>query len=98
MLVFKRLVRWNGDSIQAERIQTQRNALTSPYLWMLSALASAPAVLFWKNQPALIGLTVLFGVLYVLLYWRVVRFKAPRWMVLKKHKYKDKYKASESAH
>ena len=33
--------------------------------------------------PFLVGI-VLFGVAYVALYWRIVRFRSPRWMVFRR--------------
>lgn len=82
MLVYKRLLRWTGSSL--ERRQTQRNSMTSPYLWFMCMLSVVPAVLFWKNTLVLAGFIVLFIVSYVLLYWSIVRFRAPRWLVLRK--------------
>jgi hypothetical protein len=41
-----------------------------------------PAVLFWSNSAVLAGFLALFGVSYVGLYWRIVRFKSPRWLRL----------------
>ena len=54
--------------------------MTSPYLWTLSMIAVVPAMLFWHSTAALAGFIVLFGVIYTGLYWRIVRFKSPRWM------------------
>ena len=39
-----------------------------------------PAVLFWDNTLVLELTLGLFGVSYVALYWRIVRFKSPRWL------------------
>jgi hypothetical protein len=47
-------------------------------------LSVVPAVLFWDNTAVLTAFLVLFAVSYVLLYWRIVRFKAPRWMVFRR--------------
>jgi len=59
---------------------TRRNSMTSPYLWLLCMLSVVPAVLFW-NSTLLLSLSLaLFGVSYVALYWRIVRFKSPRWL------------------
>jgi UDP-N-acetylmuramyl pentapeptide phosphotransferase/UDP-N-acetylglucosamine-1-phosphate transferase len=80
MLVFKRLMRWAVGNRNARDL-TRRNSMTSPYLWILCSLSVVPAVLFYESTPVLMGLIVLFGLAYVLLYWRIVRFKAPRWMV-----------------
>jgi O-antigen/teichoic acid export membrane protein len=39
-----------------------------------------PALLFWNNSTVLALFLVLFGLSYVVLYWRIVRFKSPRWL------------------
>lgn len=87
MLVYKRLVRW-GIGSSEPRHQVQRNALTSPYLWILSSLAIMPAVLFWQYQSALIFFVFLFSVTYVFLYRALVSFGSPKWLVLRKRKHK----------
>ncbi|MDR2240979.1 MAG: glycosyltransferase [Zoogloeaceae bacterium] len=84
-LIYKRLVRWAVGSAEAN-VRTQRNALTAPYLWLLSSLAVFPAMLFWRSTPILIGFTLAFAVLYVWLYRRIVLFRAPRKLVLRKDK------------
>ncbi|WP_148717317.1 MraY family glycosyltransferase [Chitinolyticbacter meiyuanensis] len=83
MLVYKRLVRWAVGSQEA-RHKTTRNALTSPYLWLLCSTSVVPAVLFWKNPLALQIALAVFVVLYVLLYRQLVRFRSPNWLVLRK--------------
>lgn len=56
------------------------NAKTSPYLWMLTAMAIAPAVLWWNSSPILIGGAIVFTASYVWLYKKIVTFKTPSWM------------------
>ena len=85
MLVYKRLVRWAVGSSEAED-RNNRNALTSPYLWVLSSMAIFPAMLFWRSTPILFGFVLLFAVSYVCLYRRIVLFKVPRRLVLRKKK------------
>jgi UDP-N-acetylmuramyl pentapeptide phosphotransferase/UDP-N-acetylglucosamine-1-phosphate transferase len=82
-LVYRRLMRWAIGSKSAKAL-TRRNSMTSPYLWMLCMMAVVPSVLFWDNTAALAGFIVLFGVTYVALYWRIVRFKSPRWLVYRR--------------
>ena len=82
-LVYRRMMRWAVGNPSAYAM-TRRNSMTSPYLWMLCMLAAIPAVLFWDNTAVLAMLIVLFGVSYVVLYWRIVRFKAPRWLVFRR--------------
>lgn len=87
MLIYKRVVRWAEVGPGERRSKTQRNAMTSPFLWVFSSLASIPAVLFWKNEPVLIGFTALFVAAYLLLYRALVRFRVPKWMVVKKKRH-----------
>lgn len=82
MLVFRRLVRWAVGRRDAASL-TLRNSLTAPYLWLLTSVAAIPATLFWRQPPVLQGFVALFCVAYVWLYLRLVRFRSPRWMVLK---------------
>lgn len=82
MLVFRRLVRWAVGRRDAASL-TLRNSLTAPYLWLLSSLAALPATLLWRHPRALQLLVGLFCVMYVWLYLRLVRFRAPRWLVLR---------------
>jgi UDP-GlcNAc:undecaprenyl-phosphate/decaprenyl-phosphate GlcNAc-1-phosphate transferase len=56
------------------------NALTSPYLWMLSSLSVVPAVLWWQTTWILMLSASLFTLLYLWLYTAIVRFKTPKWL------------------
>lgn len=89
MLVYKRLVRWMVGSKEA-RHMTRRNSMTSPYLWALSSLSVAPAMLFWNNTPVLIGFVCVFVLTYLYLYQMIIRFRSPRWMVLYRPVARDK--------
>lgn len=82
MLVYKRLMRWTLGS--SSRQKTVRNSMTSPYLWLLCLMSVIPAVLYWNKTPWLITFSLLFVVSYVLLYWSIVRFRAPKWLVLRR--------------
>lgn len=87
-LIFRRVVLWAVGERDARSL-TRRNALTSPYLWLLSLMAVGPATLFWKHTWVLMVLCALFVFSYVWLYSRIVRFKAPRWMILERRRSKD---------
>lgn len=80
-LIYKRLVRWsiNSDSAYSK---AQRNALTSPYLWILCLLAVIPAVLFWRYHLVLKFFAVIFAISYVWFYWAIVRFKLPEYLII----------------
>ena len=82
MLVFRRLVRWAVGRRDAASL-TLRNSLTAPYLWALSSLAALPATLLWRHPTALKLAAATFALFYIWLYLRLVRFRAPRWMVLR---------------
>ena len=81
-LIYRRLMRWALGSKDAA-VLTRRNALTAPYLWVLCSLSVVPATIWWDDTVMLQVILGLFVVCYVLLYWRIVRFRTPRWMVLK---------------
>ncbi|MGU7783026.1 MraY family glycosyltransferase [Burkholderia sp. PU8-34] len=82
MLVYKRIMRWAVGSKSARRL-TQRNSMTSPYLWMLCLIAVAPATLFWRYTLHLFCFAMFFAVAYVWFYVSIVRFRVPRWMVVR---------------
>jgi len=82
-LIYRRVMRWAVGNRSAKAL-TRRNSMTSPYLWLLCMCAAIPSVLFWDNTAVLAALILLFGVSYVALYWRIVRFRAPRWMVFRR--------------
>lgn len=81
-LIYRRLMRWAIGG-QDARMLTRRNSMTAPYLWMLCTSSLIPALLFWDSTPAIAACMVLFGVVYVGLYWRIVRFRTPKWMVFR---------------
>jgi UDP-N-acetylmuramyl pentapeptide phosphotransferase/UDP-N-acetylglucosamine-1-phosphate transferase len=78
-LLYRRVMRWAVGS-QSAKALTRRNSMTSPYLWLLCMLSVVPAILFWDNTFLLTCALALFVVSYVVLYWRIVRFRAPRWL------------------
>jgi UDP-N-acetylmuramyl pentapeptide phosphotransferase/UDP-N-acetylglucosamine-1-phosphate transferase len=78
-LIYRRVMRWAvGD--KSAKAMTRRNSMTSPYLWALCMLSVVPAVLFWDNSGLMGVFLAVFAFTYVGLYWRIVRFKAPRLM------------------
>lgn len=85
MLIFKRLVRWTVRSRDARAV-TRRNAMTSPYLWLLSLMAVIPATLFWQSTVTLGLCCFVFVASYVWLYAQIVRFNVPAWLILQRRK------------
>jgi len=82
-LIYRRIMRWAVGK-QSKRSAARRNSMTSPYLWMLCMTAVVPAMLFWDSTALLGSFIVLFVLVYTALYWRIVRFNAPRWMITKR--------------
>ena len=82
-LIYRRFLRWAAGERTAREL-TRRNSMTSPYLWTLCMISAVPAVLWWNSTPVLAVFIFGFGFLYVRLYWRIVRFRAPRWLVFRR--------------
>jgi UDP-N-acetylmuramyl pentapeptide phosphotransferase/UDP-N-acetylglucosamine-1-phosphate transferase len=76
-LIYRRFLRWAAGDRTAREL-TRRNSMTSPVLWLLCMLSIVPAVLFWYSTAVMAWCIVAFGVAYVVLYWRIVRFRSPR--------------------
>lgn len=89
MMVYKRLVRWMVRDDNA-LVRTQRNSMTAPYLWGMSLLTVVPAVFFWSNTHALMLIALSFVTVYVWLYRRMVQFRSPRWLVLRKNSWRGR--------
>jgi UDP-N-acetylmuramyl pentapeptide phosphotransferase/UDP-N-acetylglucosamine-1-phosphate transferase len=82
-LIYRRFLRWAAGERTAREL-TRRNSMTSPYLWILCTLSAIPAVLWFNNSRVLQAFILIFAVTYLTLYWRIVRFRSPRWMLLKR--------------
>ncbi|MCX2865143.1 glycosyltransferase [Paucibacter sp. PLA-PC-4] len=82
-LIYRRLMRWAIGSRDA-RALTRRNSLTAPYLWVVCSLSTIPAVLWWNDSFALACALGVYAAGYVTMYWRIVRFRTPHWLVLKR--------------
>jgi UDP-N-acetylmuramyl pentapeptide phosphotransferase/UDP-N-acetylglucosamine-1-phosphate transferase len=82
-LIYRRFMRWAVGERDA-RAMTRRNSMTSPYLWILCSLSVLPAMLWYHSTAIQAGFIFLFALSYLLLYWRIVRFKAPRWLVFRR--------------
>ncbi len=82
-LVYRRLMRWAvGD--RTAKVLTRRNSMTAPYLWLLSMMSIAPAMVFWSNSAVLGALIILFAGTYVFLYASIVRFRSPGWLIVRR--------------
>lgn len=54
---------------------TAKNAIVSPFIWILAAICSLLGVIFYKNTTVLIMLFSLFFIGYVLVYTLIIRIK-----------------------
>lgn len=77
-LIYRRIMRWIQHDNQ--RHPYRNNAKTSPYLWILSSIGVAPAIVWWDATGALMLASILFVVVYVYVYFRIVTFKTPAMM------------------
>ena len=84
-LIYRRLVRW-AVGTQCNKDKTYRNALTSPYLWVMSSLAVVPATLFWKSTVWLEVFALVFIVFYVCIYIAIYRARFPKWLAIRRNK------------
>jgi UDP-N-acetylmuramyl pentapeptide phosphotransferase/UDP-N-acetylglucosamine-1-phosphate transferase len=82
-LIYRRLMRWAIGSRDA-RVLTRRNSLTAPYLWVVCSLSAFPAVIWWDDTYALAIWLGVYAAGYSSVYWRIVRFRTPRWLVFKR--------------
>jgi UDP-N-acetylmuramyl pentapeptide phosphotransferase/UDP-N-acetylglucosamine-1-phosphate transferase len=82
-LIYRRVI---NRAIDSGRVRTAagRNSMTSPYLWMLCLMTVIPSVLWWDNTPVLTFFLFLFMVSYVLLYWSILKFKTPKWLMMRR--------------
>lgn len=78
-LIYRRVVGPHSPSDLAN-IKVLRNSMTSPYLWVLSAVAVVPASIWWDQTGVLVWVCVVFCAVYVWIYRRIVRFRTPAWM------------------
>lgn len=81
-LIYKRVVRWAVVDKSIKK-KTQRNALTSPYLWVMSSFTVIPAVLFWRNTTALQLIAIVFAGFYILVYLAIYKSRFPKWLSIK---------------
>jgi len=80
-LIYRRLVRWRGGERSTSSLSA-RNALTAPYLWFFTLLTIVPAAFFWDRTLVLQAIVAMFALLYLWLYGRIVRFRAPRCLII----------------
>lgn len=81
-LVYRRIVRWKGFRARPAD-HAARNSLASLAMWPMPAAGLAAGLLLWDRSPALQAAAFGFAILYVFVYRSIVRFRVPRWMVIR---------------
>lgn len=75
-LIYRNVVSWAvGDD--CSRKITQRNAMTSPYLWGIASFVVMPAVLFWSNTAVLQMIALVFASFYIWIYRKIYHARFP---------------------
>ncbi len=80
-LIYRRVVRWGAGSNCPKR-KMQRNAMTSPYLWVMSSFTVIPAVLFWNHTAALQVTALSFACFYVFVYVKIYKSRIPKFFLI----------------
>ena len=78
-LIYRRLRRGAVDSRGVSDVR-RANSGTSPYLWLLALVGIVPAAIWWNDSVVLSLALLVFVLTYLAVYWRIVRFRSPRWM------------------
>jgi hypothetical protein len=60
-----------------------RNSLASLFLWTIPALSLGIALASWEGSLTLQAAAAGFGIFYIAIYRRLVRFGVPAWMVIR---------------
>jgi len=72
-LIYKRVVPFVFHINCSNKLE--RNYATSPFLWLLCSMGAIPAVIFWNNTPILQLFTILFCIIYILIYRSIIKLK-----------------------
>ena len=81
-LVFRRLVRVTFSRNGRHAVPALCNAMTSPYLWVLTLIGLVPATIWWDNTLVLCLSLIVFAAVYIWIYSRLVSWRRPSWLVL----------------
>ncbi|MGH8662114.1 MAG: MraY family glycosyltransferase [Burkholderiales bacterium] len=79
-LIYNRLARVEVGS-KDPRGRRRRNNLVVLYIYAGAAIFIIPALLLWKSTLWLVALGAVFWIAYLWLYLRLIRWRAPAWMV-----------------
>jgi UDP-N-acetylmuramyl pentapeptide phosphotransferase/UDP-N-acetylglucosamine-1-phosphate transferase len=79
-LIYLRLSRISVGSRDPREI-TRRNSSVARYIWTGTAVFILAALPVWRNTPVLMGITAVFCAAYLWLYIRLIRWRAPSWLI-----------------
>jgi UDP-N-acetylmuramyl pentapeptide phosphotransferase/UDP-N-acetylglucosamine-1-phosphate transferase len=82
-LIYSRLARVGVGSKNADT-KRRRNNLISPYIWTSGLILALLSLLAWQSTPWLLTLAVCFWIGYLWLYFRLARWRAPAWLIVKR--------------
>lgn len=92
-LVFRRLVRVTFSRDSRHAVPALCNAMASPYLWVLTLIGLVPATIWWDSPVILCISLVVFSIVYIWIYNRLVSWRRPAWLLLpslgRNHRNKD---------
>ncbi len=74
-LIYRRLIRTTVSDKNKQTNSYTKNAKTSPHLWVLSCLATIPAIIWWDTHWILQSFTLVFCITYIWIYRTIVKFK-----------------------
>jgi UDP-N-acetylmuramyl pentapeptide phosphotransferase/UDP-N-acetylglucosamine-1-phosphate transferase len=80
-LVYKRLARV-GVGSKKPKDRKRRNNLVVPYVCAGTLIFVIPTLLLWRSTSWLVTLGVVFWIAYLWLYLRLIRWRAPAWLVI----------------
>jgi UDP-GlcNAc:undecaprenyl-phosphate GlcNAc-1-phosphate transferase len=81
MLIYKRLTRI-GMTSKERKNRLRRNSTVAPYIWVGTTLFIVPALLVWHSTFWLVTLAAAFWVGYLWLYFRLMRWHTPNWLII----------------
>ena len=79
-LVHKRMNRWREGS---HRYAALRNSISSTFFWVWNAINGLLALFLWDSAVPLIGLCLANIFFYTGMYFHLIYYKTPRWMILR---------------
>ena len=77
-LLYKRVGLWIWGGSPGGKGRVFSNAFAAALLWLLTLLPTVVAVMFYDRKNILIAASLLFVLCYILIYWKIVRFKTAR--------------------